>query len=453
MNLVRALRLSGKERLAFVGSGGKSTALFQIARQLIPPVIVTATTHLAVSQARLADRWIIATSPEKILQTAVGTADQVVLFTGEEDDTGRTQGVESPVLDRILELADKLGSTLLIEADGSRQLPAKAPEQHEPAIPAFCNLVVVVVGLAAIGKPLDGDWVHRPEIFSELSKISHGEKIGIDALARVLLHSQGGLKHVPAGARRVALLNQADTRDLQAQGMRLAELLLPAYDAVLVASLAPSDETGEIQPSTSDTGQVFAVHEKIAAIILAAGGSRRYGEPKLLLPWKGEAIIRHVAKTALSAGLDPVILVAGDQAAAISQVISDLNVVLVENPDWETGQSSSLKSGMNLLSHRCGGAVFFLGDQPQIPASLVRSLVERHVATLSPIVAPLVDGQRGNPVLFDRVTFKDLMVLRGDVGGRPLFARYSTEWITWHDSSPLIDIDTPEDYERLASIE
>jgi molybdenum cofactor cytidylyltransferase len=89
---------------------------------------------------------------------------------------------------------------------------------------------------------------------------------------------------------------------------------------------------------------------------------------------------------------------------------------------------------------------------PQTPASLVRSLVETHAASLAPIVAPLVDGQRGNPVLFDRDTFPELMELSGDVGGRPLFARYPVEWVPWHDSGILADVDTQDDYWRLKNI-
>jgi molybdenum cofactor cytidylyltransferase len=90
-----------------------------------------------------------------------------------------------------------------------------------------------------------------------------------------------------------------------------------------------------------------------------------------------------------------------------------------------------------------------LADQPQIPADLIASLVETHAATLSPLVAPLVQGQRANPVLLDRITFTDLLSLSGDQGGRALFARYPVEWVPWHDAAILDDIDTPEDYQQL----
>ena len=82
--------------------------------------------------------------------------------------------------------------------------------------------------------------------------------------------------------------------------------------------------------------------------------------------------------------------------------------------------------------------MFLLADQPRVPAGLVRSLVEMHAATCSPIVAPLVQGQRANPVLFDRRTFPDLLSLTGDVGGRALFSRYPVSWLPWNDASVLV---------------
>jgi molybdenum cofactor cytidylyltransferase len=126
-----------------------------------------------------------------------------------------------------------------------------------------------------------------------------------------------------------------------------------------------------------------------------------------------------------------------------------MEVQLLHNPDWQEGQSTSLKAGLRSLPPEVGGAVFLLADQPQIPAGLVRLLVEEHSTNLGLIVAPLVDGRRANPVLFDRRTFPILMALIGDVGGRALFAKYPITWVPWHDSAILLDVDTPEDYQRL----
>lgn len=449
LELAKALRLTRGSRLAFVGAGGKSAALFRAARQLDPPVLLTATTHLAVSQTALADRWIVPQSPRDVWLDRAESSRSVVLYTGIQDESGRTLGLAGETLEEIRRFADALDCPLLIEADGSRRLPLKAPAEHEPAIPPFCNEVVVVAGLSGLGKPLDKAWVHRPERFAELSGLRLGDPISLDALTKVLLHPQGGLKDIPNGARRSLLLNQADTPELQAQAGLLAQKLSPSYAAIVVARLEDLFDSGKSPLGEETNAEVLAVHERIAGIILAAGGSSRFGQPKLLLPWKGETIIRHVARNALAAGLDPVLVVAGEQMPAMRRELADLGVVLVFNPDWKEGQSTSVRAGLQALGGAVGGAIFFLGDQPQIPARLAQSLVEAHALSLAPIIAPLVDGQRGNPVLFDRGTFDDLMSLQGDAGGRQLFSRYPIEWVPWHDATVLLDIDTPDDYERL----
>jgi len=268
-------------------------------------------------------------------------------------------------------------------------------------------------------------------------------------IERVLLHPAGGLKNIPEAARRVVLLNQADTPELKEQGRLLANRLLPAYHAALVASLKPGGlPTGVAVPDSLEPG-VHRVYEPVAGIVLAAGESRRYGTPKQLLSWQGEPFVRRVAQTALDSGLSPVVVVSGAYTPQIRQTLGNLPVILVHNPDWMEGQSSSVKAGLRALPSETGAALFLLADQPQVPKDLVRSLLENHAGNLMPIVAPQVAGRRANPVLFDCITFPALMELEGDVGGRPLFSRYPTAWLPWDDPGLLLDVDTPEDYQRL----
>jgi molybdenum cofactor cytidylyltransferase len=89
-----------------------------------------------------------------------------------------------------------------------------------------------------------------------------------------------------------------------------------------------------------------------------------------------------------------------------------------------------------------------LADQPHIPGALVRALIERHAQTQPPIVAPMIEGKRGNPILFDRAVFPDLMSLQGDAGGRLVFSRYPIAHVSWNDPTVLLDVDTLGDYER-----
>jgi molybdenum cofactor cytidylyltransferase len=191
------------------------------------------------------------------------------------------------------------------------------------------------------------------------------------------------------------------------------------------------------------------VIEGVAGIILAGGASRRMGQPKLLLPWQGEPLVRRVAHTALQAGLKPTLVVAGAYAAEIQAALSDLAVEVVPNPDWEAGQSASVRAGVQKLAADTRAAVFLLGDQPQVPPELVVALVQAYARTRAAVVAPLIAGQRGNPVLFDRAAFPDLLELSGDAGGRQIFDRYPPLLVPWTGSGSFLDIDTPADYRRL----
>jgi molybdenum cofactor cytidylyltransferase len=151
-----------------------------------------------------------------------------------------------------------------------------------------------------------------------------------------------------------------------------------------------------------------------------------------------------------------VVVVTGAHGEAVRQALEEpagTSLHVVDNLDWAAGQSSSVIAGLHALPAEAGAAVFLLCDQPLVSPALVRSLVDRHAETLASIVAPLVDGQRGNPVLFDRRTFPDLLALTGDTGGRAIFSRYPVIWLPWHDRAVLLDIDTLDDYRRLQEVQ
>ncbi len=450
MLLTQALRLAEMPRLALTGAGGKTSAMFQIAHELThtapesgnKSALLTATTHLATEQLSLADQHYFITSLDDIAALDANMPSGITLLTGLAVGGGRTAGLDDVLMGRVLELADSQSLPLLIEADGSRQLPAKAPADHEPSVPDWVTTVVVVAGLSVLGQPLSANWVHRLERFSELSGLQPGDEITLDALAKMLSHPQGGLKGIPNGARRVLLLNQADTPERQAAGQRLAERLQAYYPAVVLAAL-------QTHPQGAN---VFITRESCAGIVLAAGGSSRLGQPKQLLDWYGKPLVWHAACKALNSGLSPVLVVTGAHAAEVEKVLHDLPVIITHNPDWREGQSTSVVRGVAELPPEIGSAIFLLADQPQVSETLIRSLQDLHRQTLAPIIAPQIGGRRANPVLFDRVAFPELSALSGDTGGRALFSRYHVEWLPWHDETLLLDVDTPEDYQRLLEL-
>lgn len=446
LTLAQALRVGSSPCIAFIGAGGKTTAMFQLARQLPSPVIVTATSHLGLSQSKWADQHIIAETSASLEELEHGLKGVMLVTDVVEGD--KVKPINTDLLMWLKQFCGYHSIPLLVEADGSRRKPLKAWAEHEPPIPSFVEMIVHIVGLTGLGKTLNGENVHRPEIFSELSGLRLEEAITPDSLVQVLIHSSGGLKNIPKNARRTVVLNQADTPELQSAAQGLAKALLPVYHSVIISSL--------------EQEKIFAVHEPVAGIILAAGASTRFGQPKQLLDWKGQPFVRVVAKTALEAGLSPVVIVTGANAELVESAVKDLNVIIVRNKEWESGQGGSIGIGIKSIAsgpssktgeRSTGAVIFLLADQPQVPQAILRALVEKHTEGMSPIVAPLVMDQRANPVLFDRVTFPDLLALEGDVGGRAVFHKHRVEYLPWHDERLLLDVDTPEMYQRLISDE
>jgi molybdenum cofactor cytidylyltransferase len=190
----------------------------------------------------------------------------------------------------------------------------------------------------------------------------------------------------------------------------------------------------------------------IAAVVLAAGLSRRMGEAKLLLPVDGRPIVRHAVEGVRAAGLDPVLVVTGPDPAAIESALAGLDARIVVNPAPETGQAGSVRAGVAALPATVDTVLIALGDQPLLAPDIIPALLAAHRASGRPIVAPRYQDGPGNPVLFDRAVFPELLALEGDRGARPVIVRdpARVEWVTLDRPMPP-DVDTPADYEKIRS--
>lgn len=446
MKLIEALRIDAKTKLALVGSGGKSSALIQIGSEWPGKAIIAATAHIGSQQLTGFSKRFVWLPGQK---NVIDKFDGKVVITGPEEDEFKLSGIAPSLWRELHSISNENGIPIFIESDGSKTRPLKAPTSYEPATPDWVNHVVVSVGLSAVGKILNEKNVHRPEIFSSLTGLEMGKPVTMHSIVRMLTHPQGGLKNIPRMARRTVLFNQLDTLDDVTIFPMVEKQLLAHYDSVITAALDPEEETGESQ--TRQKG-VAAARERIACIILAAGNSKRIGQPKALLSWKGLPFVRQCALHAISAGLSPIHIIAGQEFEEIHATVADLPVEVLLNPDWNEGQSSSIHVGVKSLPRRTGAAIFMLVDQPHIPVSLLVREKNEHAVTLAPIILPESGGRRANPVLFDRRAFPALAELHGDVGGRMIFSHFPIRSIPWFDESILLDVDTPEDYERLMEI-
>lgn len=446
--ILEALSLHEKRCIAFCGAGGKTSAMFRMGRAFGGAVILSNTAHLAQAQCSFADRVYFVEQAKDVPSFKHGLPDGLTLITGPVGERERTRGLSGEVFQRVVDLALRWKAPFLVEADGARGLPLKAPAAWEPPMPEEADMVIVVSGLSGLGQPLTDAWVYRPEDFGRLANLRSGEPVYGEALARVLVHPEGGQKNIPPGAERLVLLNQRDSYTMgDFELNRLIHQLLGDFMGVVVASLHGAGADGR-------AAEIVSFYRSMAGVVLAAGAGERLGKPKQLLPWGGVPLVRRAAETALHAGLDPVLVVCGAYSGEVTEALQGLPVRIVKNDRWQEGQGSSVGAGVRALlkDNRCGGAIFLLADQPFVNREIIQALVHRHATTLEAVIAPWVRGQRTNPVLFDRRTFSDLATLTGVTGGRQVMDRWPPAFLEWEDERLLIDIDTLDDYQKYQPV-
>jgi molybdenum cofactor cytidylyltransferase len=268
-----------------------------------------------------------------------------------------------------------------------------------------------------------------------------GETITIRTVTAVLAHPQGGLKNVPVGARIIPLLNKAEIPERLAAAQEIAARLLDCegIDSVAIGAVQRESEA------------VVELWGRTAAVVLAAGGSSRFGSPKQLAHWQGKSFIEHVVDTALASPARPVVVVLGAEVTQSQALLAGRPVQVVLNSAWAEGQSTSMKAGLATLPPNIHSALFLLVDLPGVTPEVMSALIQRHRQTLAPLVWPEYEGQRGNPILFDRALFSELAQVQGDTGGRPVVMKYKdqAEKVAVAQWGILEDFDRPEDLENL----
>jgi molybdenum cofactor cytidylyltransferase len=445
MNLSHALGITVGDVVAFVGGGGKTTAMFQLANELAPRlrVLTTTTTRIFAAQIKRSPAHVTFNPAQQsaadilpLLDAAIARHGQVLLIGQADAASGKAFGLPPEIIDALA--ASSHFDVILNEADGSRMRPLKAPAAHEPVIPTCTTLVVPVAGLDVLNQPLNDDTVHRAELVSQLSGTALGQPVTTSTVAALLCHPQGGLKHIPVQARVVPLLNKVDGK------VGRLEVAREIAGKLLACERVASVVMGAIQQAASP---VIEVHSRVAAVILAAGGSTRFGSPKQLARWGDKTFIEQVVDSALASPARPVVVVLGAEVEQCRALLKSRSVEIVVNPAWAEGQSTSMQTGLAALPANVGGALFLLVDLPGVTPALLNRLIQRHRETLAPLVWPEFEGQRGNPVLFDRALFPELRQISGDTGGKPVLLKYQdqAERVMVGEAGVLQDFDRPED--------
>jgi molybdenum cofactor cytidylyltransferase len=188
----------------------------------------------------------------------------------------------------------------------------------------------------------------------------------------------------------------------------------------------------------------------IWAVVLAAGESRRMGQPKLLLPYGDGTIIEMVVRNVASSRADRAVIVLGGNRREIEQKIRTVAMKRVVNRRYKEGMFSSIRRGLSALPASAGAAVFVLADQPDVPTSVIDLLIEAYRREKKGIVLPVFRKKRGHPLLLDLKYRREIEALSPDIGLRGLLRKHPDDILEVRVSSPAVlkDIDDPDDYGR-----
>ena len=189
-----------------------------------------------------------------------------------------------------------------------------------------------------------------------------------------------------------------------------------------------------------------------AAIILAAGESSRLGQPKQNLLFKGRTLLQSAVDSALQSNCKPVIVMLGANASQINPIAG---VTTLKNKDWKEGMASSIRIAIEEINKDLSidNVIIMLCDQPFVSAELLNALIDKQIETGKSIVACTYNGTIGVPVLFDHTIFAELLLLQGQEGAKKILKTHANVIATIPFEQGGIDIDTPDDYERLRKID
>ncbi|QEK13057.1 putative selenium-dependent hydroxylase accessory protein YqeC [Crassaminicella thermophila] len=223
MKLYKALDIKNREMIALVGGGGKTTAMYALAKDLKrnKKVLISTTTAIYLPKKDQANYLIIGKDIKKIgfylkENKVVGLGNNITV-------EGKLKGVDPKLLDYIF-LKDYF-DYIIVEADGAKHKSLKAPEHYEPVIPYESSMVLIVVGIDACGKFLNEENVHRQQIISYITKMQVGKKITPKMIAKVITSESGLLKGIPNHSRVFLIINKVDSKKCYADAYETAKFV------------------------------------------------------------------------------------------------------------------------------------------------------------------------------------------------------------------------------------
>ncbi|MFN8374610.1 MAG: selenium cofactor biosynthesis protein YqeC [Anaerolineae bacterium] len=441
MKLHRAFGITRGDVVSLIGAGGKTSTMVALAYELAEMgwrVLATTTTRIGESQLGFFPQTATYKTSAQALSALLN--DHRCVFLYDEVRAGKVYGLAPEWVPRLLDSTDS--DVMLIEADGARGLPLKAPYSHEPVIPVETSLVIPIASMSVLGQPLDDEHVYNAQAIIERYGFIEGNRVKSPWLAQVLRDEELGLRGVPEKARVTALLNGTPSSGyIRGRARLTARLILrePRVQGVAVGSVRASDP-------------IYEVQRNVGAVVLAAGKSSRMGQMKVLMPWtERKTIIEHIIEQLYLAHVDHICVVTGNQSKDVTTHAERAGASTVYNAAFASGEMlSSLKAGLKAMPANISAVLVVLGDQPRIQPKTITQVLSAYAEGAGDIVAPSYQMRRGHPILIDRRYWAEILALPDGGAPRDVLNAHpdSIAYVNVDNDSILADVDTPQDYQR-----
>lgn len=440
MKLHQAFEVVRGDVVAFIGAGGKTSALVGLGYELLDlnwRVLATTTATIQVEQLHLIPYAMPYNAVPEQISAALSEYGFVFLYDRIQD--GKVYGVPIAKIKHLIDMVDS--DALLVEADDAEGMLLKVPLPNEPAIPNETSLVVSVASLGVLDQPLDENHVYNPQAMIDEYGFYPGSSVRSPWIGQILRDEGMALRNIPEKARVVAFINQTPVDGyLRGRARLIARIALqsPRLEAVALGAVRANEPVCEVQRS-------------VGAVVLAAGSSSRMGEAKVLLPWtQGRNIIEHIVEQLFRARLEQINVVTGHYVAKVKPVIKALGVKAVHNRAFKTGAMiSSLKAGLRAMPEHISAVLIVLGDQPHIEPKVLYRLLQAYAEGKGKLITPCFRSQRGYPILVSRSYWQEFLSLRNHESLDKAFDALADEivYLDVKTDSIIRDINTPQEYE------
>lgn len=440
MKLHEAFGVVRGDVVAFIGAGGKTSALIGLGYELYEQGwrVLTTTTHVIdEEQLQLMPHVMRYDANPEAISAALSEHSFVFLY--DRIASGKVYGPNVEWTHQLLDTIDS--DVLLIEADNAEGRPLKASYSDEPFVPSEASLIIPIASLSALNQPLDDEHIYNSEAMIEKYGFYPGSTVRSPWIAQVLRDEELGLRGIPEKSRIVVYINQTPEKGyLRSRARLIAKLALKEsrIHAVALGSVRASNPVYELQRS-------------VGAIVLAAGQASRMGEPKVLLPWhKDRSIIEHIVEQLIRVRIEHINVVTGWYANDVKKLMKPMGMKTVHNRAYKTGEMvTSLQAGLRAMPDNVAAALVVLGDQPRIQPKVIYQILKAYSEGQGDLIAPTYQTQRGHPILIGRKYWAEILDLRSNQSPRIVIENYADDiiHIPVNTDSVLQDVDTPQDYQ------